>query len=43
MPAGNRDEGNRLRVVADLLDEVGSFFDDFIEPLFRPLEWEVGP
>ena len=37
VPAGDRDEGDRLRVVADLLDEVGGFLDDFIETVFGPL------
>lgn len=30
-------EWNRLRVVADLLDEVADFLDDFVEALLRPL------
>lgn len=41
VPAGNRDEGNGLGVVADLLDEVRSFFDDFIEPILRPLQRHI--
>jgi hypothetical protein len=37
MPARNGDESDSLGVVADLLDEVGSFLDDFVEPILRPL------
>lgn len=35
--AGDGDEGNVLGVVADLLDEVGGFLDDFVETLLGPL------
>jgi hypothetical protein len=35
--AGDGDEWHGFGVVADLLDEVGSFFDDFIVTLLRPL------
>jgi len=35
--AGDGDERNGLGVVADLLDEVGSLLDDFIETILRPL------
>jgi hypothetical protein len=34
--AGNGDERNGLGVVADLLDEVGSLLDNFVESLFGP-------
>lgn len=37
VPARDGDERNRLGVVADLLDEAGSFLDDFVEPSFGPL------
>lgn len=35
---GDGDEGNSLGVVTNLLDEVGSFLDDFLETLFIPLK-----
>lgn len=35
--AGNGNERDGLRVVADLLDEVGCFLDDFVKALLRPL------
>ena len=35
--AGDGDEGDGLWVVADLLDEVGSLLDDFLETILRPL------
>jgi hypothetical protein len=34
--AGDGDERNGLRVVADLLDEVGSLLHNFVESIFRP-------
>jgi hypothetical protein len=34
--AGDGDERNGLWVVADLLDEVGSLLDDFVESILRP-------
>jgi hypothetical protein len=37
VPSRDGDEGDGLGVVADLFDEVGSFFDDFIETLLAPL------
>lgn len=37
MPAGDRDESDRLGVVSDLLDEVGRLLDDFVEAILRPL------
>ena len=37
MPSRDGDEGNSLGVVADLLDEVGSFLDDFVETILGPL------
>jgi len=37
VPSRDGDEGNGLRVVTDLFDEVGGFFDDFVETLFAPL------
>lgn len=35
--AGDRDEGNGLGVVADLLDEVGGLLDNFLVTVFGPL------
>jgi hypothetical protein len=35
--SGDRDEGNSLGVVSDLLDEVGSLLDDFLETSLGPL------
>ena len=35
---GDGDEGNSLGVGTNLLDEVGSFLDDFLETLFVPLK-----
>ena len=35
--ARDGDEGNLLRVVANLLDEVGGFLDDLVEAILRPL------
>ena len=37
MPAGDRDESDGLRVVADLLDETRSLLDNFVESILRPL------
>ena len=37
MPAGDGDEGNRLGVVSDLLDESGSLLDDLVEAVLGPL------
>ena len=37
VPAGDRDERDRLGVVADLLDEVGRLLDDFVEAILGPL------
>ena len=37
VPAGDGDEGDGLGVVADLLDEVGGFLNDFVETLLGPL------
>jgi hypothetical protein len=37
VPARDGDEGNRLGVVADLLDEVGRLLDDFVETVLGPL------
>ena len=37
VPAGDGDEANSLRVVADLLDEGGRLLDDFIEAVLAPL------
>ena len=37
VPAGDGDEGNRLGVVADLLDEVRGLLDDLVEAVLRPL------
>ena len=37
VPARDRDEGDRLRVVPNLLDEGRSFFDDFVEAVLAPL------
>ena len=37
MPAGDGNERNRLRVVADLLDEGGRLLDDFVETILGPL------
>ena len=36
MPSRDRDEGDGLGVVADLLDETGSLLDDFVEPVLGP-------
>jgi hypothetical protein len=36
MPAGDRDERNGLGIVSNLLDEVGSFLDNFLISGFRP-------
>jgi hypothetical protein len=30
VPSGNRDEWDVLRVITDLLQEVGGFLDDFV-------------
>jgi hypothetical protein len=38
MPAGYGHECDSLRVVTDLLDEVGGFFHDFVESVFTPLQ-----
>ena len=38
VPARNRDEGDRFGVVADFLDKVRGFLDDFVEALLRPLK-----
>jgi hypothetical protein len=37
VPSGDGDEGNRLGVVTDLLDETGSLLDDFLVSVTRPL------
>ena len=38
MPPGDGDKGDGLGVVTDVLDEVGSFLDDFVETFkFAPL------
>jgi hypothetical protein len=37
VPTRDGDEGNSLGVVSNLLDEVGSFLDNFVESGFRPL------
>jgi len=37
VPSGDGDEGNRLGVVSDLLDETGSLLDDFVESVLGPL------
>jgi len=37
VPSGDGDEGNRLGVVTDLLDEVGGLLDDFVESVLGPL------
>jgi hypothetical protein len=37
VPSGDGDEGNRLGVVSDLLDEAGSLLDDFVETVLSPL------
>ena len=37
MPAGDGDEGNRLGVVADLLNEGRGFLNDFVESVLAPL------
>ena len=37
VPSRDGDEGDGLGVVADLFDEVGGFFDDFVETLLAPL------
>jgi len=36
VPARDRNEGNRLGVVSNLLDKVGSLLDDFFISGFRP-------
>ena len=36
VPAGDGDEGNGLRVVSDLLDEVGQLLHDFVETVLGP-------
>ena len=37
VPARDGDEGDLLGVVTDLLDEVGGFLDNFVEPVLAPL------
>jgi hypothetical protein len=37
VPAGDRDESDLLGVVANLLDEIGGFLDDFVETILAPL------
>jgi len=37
VPSGDGDEGNRLGVVTDLLDETGSLLDDFLVSVTGPL------
>ena len=37
VPARDGDKGNRFGVVTDLLDEVGSLLDDFVESVLGPL------
>lgn len=41
VPAGDGDKSDSLGVIADLLDEIGGFLDDFLESLLRPLEGRV--
>ena len=36
MPARDGNKGNRLGVVSNFLDEVGSLLDDFLVPRFGP-------
>jgi hypothetical protein len=38
VPSGNWDESNSLGVITDLLDEVGSLLDNFVESALRPLQ-----
>jgi len=40
VPSRYGDEGNRLGVVANLLDEGGSLLDDFVETVLAPLQKE---
>lgn len=37
VPAGDRNEGNGLGIVANLFDEVICLLDDLIETVFAPL------
>ncbi len=37
MPTRDRNEGNRLWVVTDLLDETRGLLDDLVEPILGPL------
>ena len=37
VPSRDGDEGDGLRVVSDLFDEVRGLLDDFVETLFAPL------
>lgn len=36
MPARDRNEGDSLGIISNLLDKVGSFFDNFVVSGFRP-------
>jgi hypothetical protein len=38
VPTGDRNESNSLRVVTNLLDEVGGLLDNFVETILRPLD-----
>lgn len=38
VPSGNRDKGDRLRVVTNLLDEVGGLLADLVVSILRPLD-----
>ena len=40
VPTRDGDESDSLGVVADLLDEVGGFLDDFVETILGPLHEE---
>lgn len=42
VPSGDGDEGDRLGVVADLLDEAGGFLDNFVETVLAPLYKMLG-
>lgn len=42
MPARYGHEGYTLRVVTDLLNEVGCFLHDFVESVFTPLQIDNG-
>ena len=38
VPSGNRDEWDGVRLVADLLQEIGDFFLDFVVPFLREVD-----